>query len=664
MPAESSKSQRSRGKRLYFPGEGEFRSAAERSRQRGRGPHGGGFRGGRPHGGRKRFRRSEGAMNRRPQRDVLAADRPSEVSIKLPITLKDLSPLLGIKQAMIMKTLMDEQILISINSHLSTEMLEHIGERYEVKTHTEEPAGIESTLEEIENQEDPAESLTPRAPVVTLLGHVDHGKTSLLDKIRETRVVQGEAGGITQHLSAYRVDYETKHVVFIDTPGHKAFTEMRARGANVTDVVVLVVAADDGVMPQTEEAIQHARAANVPIVVALNKVDKANANVMRAKDQLAKLGLSPPDWGGKTEMVEVSALTSAGIDDLLEILSLETEILNLRANPDKHAVGTLLDAKATTGRGIVATVLVQNGTLKTGDHMVCGSAWGRVRSLQSTSGISLRSAAPSTPVEITGLDELPEAGDRFYALESSAKVKGIAEERKLKKREAQRAERAQRSHVTLENLLTHLAKKKSKELHLVLKADVRGTLDALCKELHELRTDEVGVKILLAGVGEISESDVTLADASDAVIIGFHVVPNDRARSLAKEKRVEIRLYQVIYQVLDEMKLSLEGLLEPELYEENQSSVEIRELFRSTRLGNIAGCFVRSGIIRREDRVRLIREGTVTYEGNLSSLKRFKDDVKEVKEGFECGLRIEGYNDIKVGDFVESYKVLKKSRTL
>ncbi|MCI0650725.1 MAG: translation initiation factor IF-2 [Planctomycetes bacterium] len=594
-------------------------------------------------------------------RPAAPADRPAEVAVKLPITLKDLSPVIGVKQNLILATLMKDGILVNVNTHLSDDMLNLISEKFAVKITVSADVQIESAIAEIEARKDAPESLQARAPVVTFLGHVDHGKTSLLDKIRQTRVAAGEAGGITQHMSAYRVDHGKSHVVFIDTPGHRAFTEMRARGANVTDVVVLVVAADDGVMPQTEEAIQHANAATVPIVVALNKIDKPNANPARVKDQLAQIGLAPPEWGGKTEIVEVSARTSQGIDALLELLTLETEILELRSNPDRLAVGTVLDAKNTTGRGIVATVLVQHGTLRKGDPILCGSAWGRVRHLQSTMRQPIDSAGPSTPVEITGLDEVPGAGDKLYAFAAIDTPKEIAAERKRRAREA---ERAQRTHVTLEKLFDHIAKGKTKEVKLILKADAKGSLLPLEKELQELATPEVGIRILLHAVGEITEEDVFLADASDAIILGFHVIPNERARSLAETKSVEIRTYQVIYEAKDDIQRALEGMLEPELLEESQGMVEIRTLFKSTKLGNIAGCFVRSGIVRRDDPIRLLRNGALIHQGHLSSLKRFKDDAKEVREGLECGLRIQGFDEILEGDIVESYRIVKKARTL
>lgn len=662
-----------RGKRVrVFTEGGEFRPGAGGGGGRGGGGRGGGRGrggpGGGPGGGRRKGSSAPGGGGRRPvgpprrRVDVLSPDRPSEVNITLPITLKDLSSTIGVKQNMIIQQLfVKEQMMVTANQNVTEDMLILISEIFEVEIHSKEQEAVDSALSDIETAVDSEENLQPRAPVVTLLGHVDHGKTSLLDKIRETRVQMGESGGITQHLSAYRVDHKDKHVVFVDTPGHQAFTEMRARGANVTDVAVLVVAADDGVMPQTVEAIQHARAAEVPIVVAINKVDKANANVQRTKEQLATEGLSPPEWGGSTEMVEVSALHDMGIDDLLDVLTLETEILELRANPDKGAIGTVLDAKQSPGLGNVATVLVEQGTLRKGDSIICGTAYGRVRTMQTTTGIDLEEAGPVTPVDLTGIDELPEAGDRMYALEDAGEIKNIAEERKRRRREM---DRARRVRITLDNIYESIAKGKTKEVNLIVKADVKGSLEVLRKQLTDLSTDEVGIKIIGDGIGEISESDVLLADASDAIVLGFHVVPNDRARKRAEKDGVEIRIYHVIYQALEDMRLSLEGMLDPELYEEVQGRVEVQKVYSSSKLGKIAGCIVKSGMFRREDPVRLIREGTVIYEGKLESLKRFKDDAKEVKEGFECGCRIANYNDIKDGDVIESYKVLEKARTL
>ncbi len=664
-PSSGGSGDRSSGSRVrFFPGDGGMLSSAPP----GRGTrHGSGRRSGktlRGSSGRGRGGRQRESLDfvvRRRQEEILAGERPSELKVQLPITPKELAPLLAIKVTHLLKALLEEQVLVNANTSLNAEMLLLLGVKFSVDVNVEEAQAIDSSLGDIEMKTDPVESLVPRAPVVTILGHVDHGKTSLLDKIRETRVTQSESGGITQHISAYRVDHENKHVVFIDTPGHKAFTEMRARGANITDVAVLVVAADDGPMPQTQEAMEHAQAANVPIVVAINKIDKPNANVELTKQKLAEIGLSPPEWGGKTEMIEVSAIQGLGIDELLEHLSLETEILDLKANPDKLAIGTVLEARATTGRGNVITVLIQEGTLRLGDAVICGPAYGKIRTLSSTTGVPLTEAGPSTPVELTGLTDIPEAGNRFYGLESLSKAREIAEDRQRRRRAAERMER---THVTLEKLFDHISQGKIKEIKLVLKTDVQGHLEVLKKELGDLATEEVGVRIIRSGVGEVTEDDVLLADASDAIVIGFDVMPNQRARSQAEEKSVEIRTYQVIYQVIEEMRLALEGLLEPEILEEVQGSAEVLQIFRSSKLGNIAGCMVRSGMVRREDPVRLVREGRMIYEGKLDSLRRVKDDVREVKDGFECGLRIQGYNDVKIGDFIESFRKVEKARTL
>ncbi|MGE3163787.1 MAG: translation initiation factor IF-2 [Planctomycetota bacterium] len=660
---------RPRGKRVrVFTEGGDLRGAGRSGpgagkRGGGRGQPGGGAgqQGGRGRGRSGGF--GSGSMLAPPRRraEALSSDRPSEVTITLPMTLKDLSAVIGVKLAMLIAEFMRQKIIANANQTVSREMLDIISNKFEVKIHAQDQVAIDSELEDIETAVDDKASMVPRAPVVTLMGHVDHGKTSLLDRIRETRVQKGESGGITQHMSAYRVDYANKHVVFIDTPGHQAFSQMRARSANVTDVAVLVVAADDGVMPQTIEAIQHAQAASVPIVVAINKIDKQNANVGRTKQQLATHDLSPREWGGKTEMVEVSALTDQGIDDLLDLLTLETEILELRANPSKDAIGTVLDARQAPGRGKVVTVLVQDGTLRRGDNVICGTAVGRVRTLQTTTGIVLQEAGPATPVDITGLDEFPEAGDRFYVLADAVKAKNIAEDRKRRKREL---ERATREHVTLATLQDSITRGKIKEVKLVVKADVKGSLEVIRKQLEELGSSEVGVKVIGYSVGEISESDVTLADASDAIILGFHVAANSQTKRAADAKGVEIRTYEVIYELLEDIRLSLEGLLDPELYEEAQSRVEVVQLFKSSRLGSIAGCMVRSGVLRREDKVRVHRDGKLMIESSLESLKRFKDDAKEVREGFDCGCRVAGFEDLQVGDIIESYKVLKKARTL
>ncbi|MFC1708281.1 translation initiation factor IF-2, partial [Planctomycetota bacterium] len=452
--------------------------------------------------------------------------------------------------------------------------------------------------------------------------------------------------------------------VFVDTPGHAAFTEMRARGANVTDVVVLVVAADDGVMPQTEEAYSHAKAADAPIVVAINKIDKVNANVMKVKQQLSALGLQPVDWGGDTEVLEVSALKGEGIDNLLETLWLQAEILELKADPGRAASGTCLEARKSVGRGVVANLLVQDGSLKRGDTLICGSGYGRVRAIFNDLGKKVKQAGPSTPVEVIGLETVPEASAKFYVLDDLSKAKGIADVRMQRKRIQQLAERSAMGHMSLESLFDRMQKGLAKEIKLILKADSRGSIEVLQKELPALSTDEVKVKILHSGVGGITESDVLLADASDAIIIGFNVVADDKARSAADLKGVDVHTYRVIYQVMEELKKAMERELEPEEREVVTATLDVRKTFKASAIGTIAGCYVTKGKVERQNRIRLVREGIIKYEGDIASLKRVKDDAKEVREGFECGLVVQDYNDVQVGDVLEAFKIEKIARTL
>ncbi len=643
---------------MVFPGADTTGGPPRRSGPPGRGGPAGKGRG--RQGGRPRRQESD-FTRRRLQQEILPEDLPDQITLEEPASIKDLSLALGIKQTALLKKLMNHGMLANVNSPLTEEITDVLSVEISCEILLVEPKAMHSSLDELDQVEDSEEDLILRAPVVTLMGHVDHGKTTLLDKIRESSITKSESGGITQHMSAYRVDKGNAHVVFIDTPGHRAFTSMRARGANVTDVVVLVVAADDGPMPQTEEAIQHAKAAGVPIVVAINKIDREGASTDKVKAQLAELGLNPVEWGGTTEMIPVSALTGEGVDQLLEQLSLESEILELKANPEKNAIGTVLDSRASTGQGNVITALIQDGTLRPGDSVVCGPAHGKIRTLRSTSGVNLKSAPPATPVEITGLNDLPEAGDRLYALEDAAKARQIAEERQEAKAKADRAERQK---VTLEGLFDKIDEAKTREIKVVLKTDVKGTLEVLKGELAAMRTSEVAVRVIRSGVGEISESDILLADASKAIVIGFHVSAADRARSEADSKGVEIRTYSVIYEILDDMRKALEGLLAPDVSEEVQGKVEIQAIFKSTKLGNIAGCIGRQGIVTRDDKIRLLRDGEVLHEGRLASLRRDKDDAKEVREGFECGIVIQGFKDIQVGDFIESIKVIQTTRTL
>jgi translation initiation factor IF-2 len=615
-------------------------------------------------GVRRRPRPRGDARGGREPVAVVSSERPEKIEVSPPVTVKDLSAALGVKAQVLIKTLLQMGNYVTINQYLDEKLVQELGLELGTEVvlkHRDE--NLEESVRAIDEFKSSEEDLVPRAPVVTFLGHVDHGKTSLLDKIRQTSVTQKEAGGITQHLGAYRVDKGDIHVTFIDTPGHKAFTEMRARGANVTDVAVLVVAADDGPMPQTEEAINHARAAEVPIVVALNKVDKANANVQRCMDALSKLGLIPVQWGGKTEFVEVSALTGQGIDNLLETLSLESEILALRSNPKRPGMGTVLEAEASPSRGVLATVLVQDGRLRVGDYVLCGATHGRVRNLLLNGVTPVEEAGASMPVKVIGLSDVPGAGDKLYVWDNPQQARQIAEERLDKRREAERIER-QKATVTLENIFKHLEKGETKEVRLILKADVRGSIEAIRKSLEGLSTEEVKIRILHAGVGAINQEDISLAAASDAIVLGFTVIADERARALAEESRVEIRLYRVIYELLDDIKAAMEARLTPEKTEVVHGHAEIRKVYKASKIGNIAGCMVTDGFVARSDQVRLVREGRVIYTGQLSSLKRFKDDVKEVKEGFECGMRIANYEDIKEGDVVESFAIVEKPRNL
>jgi len=610
-------------------------------------------------GGRKgRGDRGGGGLHQ-SQEEIRVA---SKAEITLPITVRDLSQAMGLKANVLQAKLLELGVPANVNAFLNdAETVELLGAELGCEITLKTEKAVEEVLVE-QLGEDREQDRMLRAPVVTFLGHVDHGKTSLLDAIREANVTATEHGGITQHTSAYKVrTKDGKEVVFLDTPGHEAFTEMRARGAQVTDVVVLVVAADDGVMPQTEEAIKHARAAEVPIVVALNKIDKAEANPQKVLGELAQRDLQSADWGGQTSIVEVSATTGQGIDELVEILALEAEVLELRGNPKLAGTGTVLDAKLTEGRGAVVNLLVQDGTLSRGDTILCGKGFGRIRSMWDDQGQVVSEAGPSTPASITGLSVLPEAGDRFFAVKNQQEAKELAERRQ---RESRTRELAEKQHVTLDNLYSKIQAASVKEINIVLKADVKGSLEVLKKTLSDLSTDEIKVKVLYDMVGAITESDVNLAHTSDAIVIGFHVLADDRARSLADRLGVDVRVYHVIYDVTDEIRKAMEGLLEPEEKEEVLGHLEVRQTFKASGLGVIAGCYVTDGRIERNSRVRMFREGKQVFEGGLESLKRFKNDVREVKEGFECGLRITNFDDIKVGDVIEAYEIRKIARKL
>ncbi|HYT68629.1 MAG TPA: translation initiation factor IF-2 [Vicinamibacterales bacterium] len=576
------------------------------------------------------------------------------------MTVSDLATKLDVKAKDVLKKLMDKRMMMTINSTVDTETASMIAREFgaDVKMQS-----FEEELLQVESEEAKPEDLVTRGPVVTVMGHVDHGKTTLLDAIRETRVAEREAGGITQHIGAYSVQVGERNVVFLDTPGHEAFTMMRARGARVTDVVVLVVAADDGVMPQTREAIDHAKAAGVPILVAINKIDKPNANPDRVKKELSDLGLVPEDWGGQTVTVPVSAKKRENIPALLEMVLLVTELSELKANPKRNASGTVLEAKLDKGRGPVATILVQDGTLRVGDMLIAGTIVGKVRALIDDRGKSIKSAPPATPVEVLGLGGLPQPGDAFQALEDAAKARQIAQFRQMQAKD--KALGAKGARLTLESLQAQLAEGGMKELPIIVKADVQGSAEVLADTLTKLSDDRVKIRIIHGGVGAINESDVLLAAASNAIVIGFNVRPDRNAVDVADRDKVDIRLHSVIYNVVDEMKKAMTGLLEPTLKEVRIGSAEVRDTFKTPKFGTIAGCMVTEGRIARsgDTQARLLRDNVVIHEGKIGSLRRFKDDVSEVKAGFECGIGFEKFNDIKVGDVIEAFVVERVAAT-
>lgn len=543
-------------------------------------------------------------------------------------------------------------VMVNQNQSLDKDTIEILAADYGIKAEEKievDVADIDKFFEEEQNNQD---NLTSRPPVVTIMGHVDHGKTTLLDKLRHTNVTAGEAGGITQHIGAYQVRHSGKTITFLDTPGHAAFTNMRARGADITDITVLVVAADDGVMPQTIEAINHAKAANVPIIVAVNKIDKPGANPNHVMEQLSEYELIPESWGGDTIFVEISAKFNKNLEELLDMILLEAEMLELKANAKQHGAGSVIEARLDKGKGSVASLLVQHGTLHVGDPIVVGNTFGRVRTMTDARGRSIKKATPATPVEITGLNDVPDSGDRFITFDDEKTARAAGEER------AKRAlikERNQTTHVTLDNLFDTLKEGDLKEVDLIIKADVQGSAEALAQSFKKIDVEGVRVNIIHQAVGAINESDVTLAEASNAIIIGFNVRPTPQAKLQAESDKVDIRLHNVIYKAIDEVETAMKGMLEPVFEEKVIGEVEIRETYKVSKLGTIGGGYVTDGHIQRDSGVRVIRDGIVIYEGKLASLKRFKDDVKQVKQGYECGLMIEKYNDIKVGDRIEAY---------
>lgn len=621
-----------------------------------------------------RLKRSGGYLKERQKQmrsSSSAAPTPAtvggRVEIAEPFTIKDLSAATGVKGAEIVKKLFMQGVMATINSGIEPEKAQEILMDWNIELEVTAAKSAEQQVEEQFVERDRAEE-RDRGPIVTILGHVDHGKTSLLDKIRNANVAEGEAGGITQATSAFRVPVtsvdQENFVTFIDTPGHEAFTAMRSRGANVTDIVVLVVAADDGVMPQTKESISHAKAAGVPIIVALNKMDKPEAtdsNIQKIMGQLAEQELNPTDWGGDTEIVRTSAIKNEGVQDLLEILDLQSQVLELKADYTGPAQGTVIEARPEEGRGNVANILVQEGELSLGDFIVMGRAYGRVRDITDDRGKRIKSALPPVPVQISGINELPDAGDKFYCVGSLKEAERAAHQR----RDRERQEHLAQPKLTLDSMFSQMAEKELKEIRVVLKADVQGSVDVLTSEIEKVTGDEVRVRVIHAAVGGITESDILLANASEAIIIGFNVIANAKGRALADAKGVEIRNYQVIYHIVEDMKKAAEGLLSPDIRQEVLGHAEVRQVFKITKVGAVAGCYVTDGVVERDALVRVTRDGVVVEnDRRLEQLKRFKDDTKEVRSNMECGMKVAGYDDIKEGDVIECYKNVEVARTL
>jgi len=572
------------------------------------------------------------------------------------ISVAELANLMGVKPAEVISKCLELGFVATINQRLDMDSIETVALEFGFNVEPVKEIGLEEEEEaEIE------ENLRPRSPVITIMGHVDHGKTSLLDFIRKSNIIAGESGGITQHIGAYEVEVPGGNITFLDTPGHEAFTAMRARGAKFTDIVVLVVAADDSVMPQTIEAIDHARAAGVPIIVAFNKMDLPQAKSEPIKQELAKHNLVPEEWGGSTIMVEISAKTGMGIDRLLEMILLQAEMMELKANPDRRASGVVIESELSKGRGVIVTVLVQKGTLKLGIPFVTGPYHGKIRALFNERGNPVKEAGPSVPVQVLGASGVPQAGDTFIETEDETGARQISTKRMRLKREQ---DLRQVKRISLSEVYEQIEEGKIKELNLILKGDVGGSVEALSDTLEKISTKEVRVKVIHRGVGSIIGSDVLLGAASDAIIIGFHVRPDLRARELALKENVDIRLYEVIYEIESDIRKALEGLLEPEVTETISGTAEVKDVFKVSEVGQVAGCFILEGFMKRGDKVRMIRDGVVIYQGIISSLKRFKDDVKEVASGLECGIKIEDYNDVKVGDTLEAYQVKELARKL
>ena len=577
------------------------------------------------------------------------------VLYKEGMTVQELADVLGVSGTELVKKLISLGLMLSVNQSVGYDAAELICEEYKKVLKKEETQDVTNfdTYEIVDDEKD----LVKRPPIVTIMGHVDHGKTTLLDYIRDAHVVDSEFGGITQHIGAYQIEYNGEKVTFIDTPGHAAFTEMRARGASVTDIVIIIVAADDGVMPQTKEAVDHALSANVPIIVAVNKIDKPDANIDRIYTEMAGINITPESWGGNVPFINISAKTGEGVDKLLETILAISEVSELKANPNRYAVGSVIESKIDKKVGGIASLLIMNGTLRIGDPIVVGTGFGKVRTMKNDSGKSIVEAGPATPVEITGLSENPSAGDKFMAFETETQAKDVADKRAIAARES----KFKKQTLTLDDLFARIDAGQ-KEINVVLKADVRGSEEAVKNSLEKIDVEGVKVKVIRSGIGAITESDVVLANASDAVIIGFNVVPSNSAKEVAKEYSVDIRLYTIIYKAVEEMELAMKGMLDPEFEEKILGTAEIRKIFKFSKIGNIAGCYVTDGIAKNGASARIIRDGKVIYDGKVASVQREKDTVKEVKKGFECGITLENYSDIKEGDIIEMFELVEVKR--
>ena len=605
--------------------------------------------------------KSRGSKHRRDKRkyrqeqeelEALQQEKDKTLRVTEFVTVNELASLMDVSVMEIISACMSLGMMVTMNQRLDAQAIELVADEFGYDAQFADAEIEEAIVDEVEDSE---EDLSTRAPIVTVMGHVDHGKTSLLDYIRKANVIAGESGGITQHIGAYSVEVnDDKRIAFLDTPGHEAFTAMRARGAKLTDIAIIVIAADDQIMPQTEEAISHAQAAGVPMIFAINKIDKPSANPEKVKEQLAAKNLLVEDWGGKIQSQDISAKTGLNVEELLEKVLLEAEILELKANPDREASGTVVEASLDKGRGYVSTIVVQNGTLKIGDYLLAGSNHGKIRAMLDERGNQVKEAGPSTPVTILGLDGAPTAGDKFKVFTDEREAKNLASKRSQLQRE--QTIRTQK-HITLDEIGRRIALGDFQQLNIILKGDVDGSVEALTDSLQKLSTEEIVVNILHKGVGQITESDVLLASASDAVIIGFNVRPNGTARDIADKEEVEIRTYSIIYDAINDVKEAMEGMLSPDLKEEVTGNVEVRETFKISKVGTIAGCMVLDGKIYRNSKVRIIRDGVVIHDGELASLKRYKDDVKEVNKGYECGLNIKNFNDIQIGDILEAYTI-------